>query len=199
MDEEHFRYVFRLNTTPLLLGNVCGKWRTIALATPRLWTSFSLTIQPKYLKSDVVLAKTWLARAGKCPLTIHLASRGNYPDTTPLVEVFLLHSEQWYDIHLSVPLSVLGSLAPAKDHLPSLQKLHLGLEFEGAIEIFKSAPQLRWLRLTSSITQSMANVSCRFISFASVEGHWFGDNCAAQRQRHTLDLLWKYNANDKLL
>ena len=37
-----------------------------------------LTIRPKYLKSDVVLAKTWFGRAGTCPLTIRLASHGHY-------------------------------------------------------------------------------------------------------------------------
>ncbi|KIM76288.1 hypothetical protein PILCRDRAFT_24370, partial [Piloderma croceum F 1598] len=29
---------------PLRLGSVCSRWRTIALSTPRLWTSFVLTI-----------------------------------------------------------------------------------------------------------------------------------------------------------
>jgi hypothetical protein len=79
MDEKHFQYLFRLNTTPLLLGSVCGKWRTIALA-----------------------------------------------------EVFLLHCEQWCDIHLSS--------APAKNHLPNLQKLHLNLRLEETIDIFEFAP-----------------------------------------------------------
>ena len=69
---------FRLNTAPLQLGGVCSRWRTIALSTPRLWTSFALDIRPKYLKSDTILAKTWLARAGRCPLTIRLASESNY-------------------------------------------------------------------------------------------------------------------------
>src|SRR5882672_9516402 len=79
----------QLNTAPLLLGGVCSRWRTIALSTPRLWTSFALTIQPKYLKSDVMLAKTWLARAGTCPLTIRLASHGSYQNSmNPLMKVF---------------------------------------------------------------------------------------------------------------
>jgi hypothetical protein len=67
-----------------------------------------------------------------------------------MVEVFLLHCEQWCDIHLSS--------APAKNHLPNLQKLHLNLRLEETIDIFEFAPQLRWLRLTPSIGPSLPNV-----------------------------------------
>jgi F-box-like len=138
----------RLNMAPLLLGGVCSRWRTVALSTPRLWTSFSLTIRPKYLKSNVMLAETWLARAGTCPLTIRLPSHGSFKNSMkPLMKVFLLHCEQWYDIDLSVPLPVLCSLAPAKNRLPSLQRLHLHSESEKILDIFEFAPRLRWLCL----------------------------------------------------
>jgi len=103
-----------LDKAPLLLGQVCSRWRSISLSTPRLWTSFTLTIRPKYLKSDVILAKTWLRRAGACPLSIRLESSGRYQNAMrPLMQVFVLHSERWQNVYLSLPKAALHSLLPA--------------------------------------------------------------------------------------
>jgi hypothetical protein len=100
-----------------------------------------LIIGLDYLKSDAMLVKTWLARAGTCPLTIRLTNQGIYRNTMkPLMNVFLLHCEQWYDIYLDVPPSVLGSLAPARNCLPRLQKLYIGDELEETLNIFECAP-----------------------------------------------------------
>jgi hypothetical protein len=165
-DKNSLSYLQRLNTAPLLLGSVCSRWRAIALSTPRLWTSFALAIRPKYLKSDAMLAKTWLARAGTCPLTICLTRQGHYQNAMkPLMNVFLLHCEQWYDIHLDVLPPVLGSLAPAKNRLPRLQKLYLGCELEETLNIFECAPQLRWLHLISGLDPSMVKVPWNQIEY----------------------------------
>jgi hypothetical protein len=156
----------RLNKVPLLLGGVCGRWRTVALSTPRLWNSFALTIRPKYLKSDAMLAKTWLARAATCPLTIRLGSRGYYQNPMRLLmKVFLLHCEQWYDIHISVPLPVLESLTPAKNRLPRLQKLCLDIELYEPLHIFECAPRLQWLKLASDPDPAMVKVPWNQIEY----------------------------------
>ncbi|KIM83550.1 hypothetical protein PILCRDRAFT_428344 [Piloderma croceum F 1598] len=133
----------RLDKAPLLLGSVCSRWRRVSLSTPKLWASFRLTIRPKYQKNDVVLANTWLARAGTCPLYISLGSVGSYQNSMrPLMEVFARHCEHWYDVHLSLPPHVLRSLSVVKNRLPRLQKLHLSDLLDDSIDIFESAPQL---------------------------------------------------------
>jgi len=172
-----------LNTVPLLLSSVCSKWRTIALSTPWLWASFTLTIQQKYLESDAKLANTWLARAGTCPLTIRLASRGSYQYTMKqLMKMFLLHCEQWTDLCLSVPLLALDSWAPAKNRLPRLQKLYLTHELKRTLDIFEFAPRLRWLRLAACVDPSMVKVPWNQIEYLDV-GMRHVDQC--------LDLLRK--------
>jgi F-box-like len=132
----------RLDKTPLLLGSVCSRWRSISLSTPRLWASFTLTIRPTYQKNDVVLANTWLARAGTCPLYISLGSLGSYQNCMrPLMKVFARHCEHWYDVYLSLPRHVLRSLSAVKNRLPRLRKLHFSGSLD-SIDIFESAPQL---------------------------------------------------------
>jgi hypothetical protein len=179
-DENNVPYI-RLNKAPLLLGGMCSRWRTIALSTPRLWNSFALTIRPKYLKSDTMLAETWLARAGRCPLTIRLASQGTYRNPMKLLmKEFLCHCEWWYDIHISVPLSVLESLTPAKNRLPRLQRLSLDVQLFEHLDIFGCAPRLRWLKLDSSLRPSSINVPWNQIEYFDM---------GMREIDHTLDLL----------
>jgi len=96
-----------------------------------------------------MLAKAWFARAGTCSLTIRLACGDcRQGSLQPLMDVFLLHCERWYDIRLSLPARILGFLVPAKNHLPQLHKLYIGGELMvQTLDIFEFAPQLRSVQL----------------------------------------------------
>jgi F-box-like len=149
----------RLDKAPLLLGSVCRQWRTIALSTPRLWASFTLTIRPKHLKFDVVLAKTWLGRAGRCPLSINLESEGSCQNPMrPLMQVFALNCERWYESVLFLPPAVMASLSSVKNRLPRLQKLTIRASSATIIDQFSCAPRLRHLNLGSIIPPSIITV-----------------------------------------
>lgn len=147
--------VFKLAPAPLLLGSVCRRWRTIALSTPWLWASFALTIREDCLKSHVLLANTWLSRAGTCPLSIALGD-GFYFCIQPLMQVFLLH---WYDIHLSLSSHALCSLSSAKNRLPMLQKLCVhNSTMDETVDVFECAPQLCCFSLSYHSRSSMIKV-----------------------------------------
>lgn len=154
MDPKGFgpEYDFReqpcLDKMPLLLGEICSRWRSIALSTPRLWASLSLSIRPKYLNSDTKLAKTWLSRSGTCPLFISLRNGKPFQNNMQrLMQVLLAHCEHWYDIRLAVNMPILRALSPAKNRLPMLQKLYICMTNVDAFDIFNSAPQLRYFYL----------------------------------------------------
>ena len=116
----------RLDKAPLLLGNVCSRWRSITLSNQRLWTSFTLTIRLEYLKQDVLLAQTWLGRSGTCPLSINLGSEGSFQNILqPLMHVFVQNCERWRDVRLSLPICALDALLPVKNRLPNLQQLFI--------------------------------------------------------------------------
>lgn len=146
----------RLDRTPLLLGGICSRWRSIALATPRLWTSVSLDIQSESVHTDVLLMETWLARAGQRPLSICLSSSSDYDaKMDPLIELFLSRRSSWKKLLLVLPASMIQSLSSANKPLLQLEELGIRLwcglwddDLAAAIDTFECAPQLRYLRLS---------------------------------------------------
>ncbi|KIM75575.1 hypothetical protein PILCRDRAFT_670104 [Piloderma croceum F 1598] len=140
----------RLNKTPLLLGNVCSRWRTVVLSTPSLWASFALTIASDHLECSTALAAMWLARAGTCPLFISLGATSNYDlSMRPFMQGFLLYCERWYDVRLNLPTAFIDNWYPAKNRLPRLHKLFIGKKC-GPNDVFASAPRLRHLYMAPS-------------------------------------------------
>ncbi|KAG6829833.1 hypothetical protein H0H87_009990 [Tephrocybe sp. NHM501043] len=53
---------------PMLLAQVCSKWREVALSTPLLWSSIHILCSDKGQR--VPLLKAWLQRSAGCPLSI---------------------------------------------------------------------------------------------------------------------------------
>ncbi|KAH7884248.1 hypothetical protein F5I97DRAFT_1887978, partial [Phlebopus sp. FC_14] len=60
----------RAKDTPLVLTRVCQRWRSIAMATPQLWSSLTINLH-QAAKADYRLqCDTWLARAKSVPLVL---------------------------------------------------------------------------------------------------------------------------------
>ncbi|PPR07872.1 hypothetical protein CVT24_005610 [Panaeolus cyanescens] len=57
---------------PLLLAQVCGFWRDVAIATPQLWASLAMTRvdKPPCHKSTMGVLRTWLTRSADRPLWV---------------------------------------------------------------------------------------------------------------------------------
>ncbi|PPQ90854.1 hypothetical protein CVT25_007389 [Psilocybe cyanescens] len=119
---------------PMLLTRVCSRWRSIALASPRLWARIHVSFRkessisggiPGYpaISSETVSSflqlrchalKEWLSRSGNCPLSISI----NYPPTYTtsmepldkstilLLKTILLFSSRWRTLELNVPTDV---------------------------------------------------------------------------------------------
>ncbi|KAF8888081.1 hypothetical protein BD779DRAFT_1440283, partial [Infundibulicybe gibba] len=71
---------------PWIFGQVCGRWRDIALASPNLWTnvdiylgsgSHSLSDTTLPIEYFVRLVEMWLQRSGNLPLSIGLVAYVN--------------------------------------------------------------------------------------------------------------------------
>ncbi|KIK61790.1 hypothetical protein GYMLUDRAFT_42838 [Collybiopsis luxurians FD-317 M1] len=71
-----------LKQAPLIFTSICRAWRSIALSTPRLWSSLHIYLPP-HLTSDVFSQRKagislWLQRSRTLPLSISLHGRTNF-------------------------------------------------------------------------------------------------------------------------
>ncbi|EDR03630.1 uncharacterized protein LACBIDRAFT_307014 [Laccaria bicolor S238N-H82] len=117
----HHNAVMSVGEAPLLLGRVCSAWRSITLATPRLWASLHIPTPTADLSQASVrklavrceAVREWFLRSGEVPLSISLYTPNFYyswdssPDSLEHVDFFgrvsrqiLPFSRQWKTVYL---------------------------------------------------------------------------------------------------
>ncbi|KAJ6488222.1 hypothetical protein C8R47DRAFT_1216026 [Mycena vitilis] len=89
------------NEAPLLLAQICRRWRAICLDTPSLWASVSFgeTRSPDLLKM-------WLSRARTQPLRIILQTQDD-TRADNLMRIVGTHSSMWQEVDFALPRSAL--------------------------------------------------------------------------------------------
>ncbi|KAJ7186501.1 hypothetical protein C8R46DRAFT_1184491 [Mycena filopes] len=58
--------------SPTSLAQICRKWRDIALSTPELWSSMSVTLESKKVDNQKTFLETWLSRSRAHPISVSL-------------------------------------------------------------------------------------------------------------------------------
>ncbi|KAJ7157180.1 hypothetical protein C8R46DRAFT_1004071 [Mycena filopes] len=161
----HRNCVMSATEAPVLLGRVCSSWRTISIATPRLWCRLHI-VQPEddhtwrrfKEKSEEEFVqrlesiKTWLSRSGQCPLSISLQggrALPRLPAVAALREQSFMQAirplaSRWTHLVVRVSSSVVEMLSSiTESDVPLLQRLEI-TEFsaiEGGLGLF-NAPNL---------------------------------------------------------
>ncbi|KAJ7062351.1 hypothetical protein C8F01DRAFT_128353 [Mycena amicta] len=178
--------IMSASEAPILLGRICSSWRAISMSTPRLWASLHIVEPSAPFSADSVYvtrardarlaqrletAKSWLARSGRCPLSISLLveSLGQEYSSSEIeswpaysfLQVMIWHLPQWRRIELRVPHRLVEALRKltGKD-VPLLQSLNLDLlvvqlgadPLSPPLELL-TAPQLADLHVTGIQTQ----------------------------------------------
>ncbi|KAF7294656.1 hypothetical protein MIND_01002400 [Mycena indigotica] len=146
------------SNSPLLLMRVCRLWRDITVATPVLWTTFSIDLTSAKGMIPSESLELWLSRSQNMPLTINVDDAGcEEPRADPqywmVYEELCRHAQRWQSVTFNIPFAAIWCL-PTQQPLKLLKGLKFGSEEEDqpvpgqALESFATAPQLRAVDIT---------------------------------------------------
>ncbi|CAA7265069.1 unnamed protein product [Cyclocybe aegerita] len=117
---EHDVLLPRPDNLPVTLGAVCKRWREIAWATPSLWTTVDVHLDPRSMTQErSQLLKEWLERSRSLPLTLVIRSESSLSTCvgTPgglnilsIVDSINSHSSRWSSLAIHAPSSVASRL-----------------------------------------------------------------------------------------
>ncbi|KAJ7659132.1 hypothetical protein DFH06DRAFT_1472567 [Mycena polygramma] len=133
--------------SPLYLGHICQRWRDIAVSTPSLWTTISLSTI-RILDNRLRLLDIWLTRSHQCPLSVTIIDNGGRPDMARrFVDAFAPHHRRLQLLRLKVGHD---ELPKWRSELPLLRVLHIspvhGFQYPSPPDhvspLFLSAPNL---------------------------------------------------------
>ncbi|KAF8183620.1 hypothetical protein BJ912DRAFT_905849 [Pholiota molesta] len=134
---------------PLLLSNICSRWRAAAIANPQLWARLSIQLSGTVSRPKTALVDTWLTRSAACPLTIYVFwEEAPYADTHTVLDRLMDHAERWRTMFFYLPYRAFKSFARVRNRLPILADLSLGTDDDvipGDLNMFEVAPSLRSL------------------------------------------------------
>jgi len=136
--------------SPMVLGQVCGYWRSIALSMPSLWCSISVSSP---VRGVVPRIQTWLERAGQHPLKIFVEQsvRPDVAEEAVTDEIFALLMQRyhhWEHITFKVYGRMIESLVNIPDTpSPFLTSALLDLWWNEAVvdriwSVLNSSPKL---------------------------------------------------------
>ncbi|KAK6977586.1 hypothetical protein R3P38DRAFT_3123704 [Favolaschia claudopus] len=122
--------VMSLAEPPLLLGRICSRWRAIAFALPRLWSSLHIHVDyVKWNEERIAAIDEWLKRTSSSPLSISV--RGNndlgFSDDLAVVNILTGHSSHWSTLRL-YKLTNEAFLSLAAESAPALSDIEIHLQ-----------------------------------------------------------------------
>ncbi|KAJ7704609.1 hypothetical protein B0H17DRAFT_1175666 [Mycena rosella] len=115
--------------SPALLGQICRKWRDIALSTPELWRAVRLTLSKKRrLEQQLHLLESSLERSGSGRLSIELCLKSGDADSDtwelPFLQAITRHCARWEHLKLHTSPKSLSSIGGP---LPLLRRFRIGV------------------------------------------------------------------------
>ncbi|KAJ7908970.1 hypothetical protein B0H13DRAFT_647975 [Mycena leptocephala] len=136
-------------SSPLILCQICRRWRAIALSTPSLWKAIEMVITTDYSEEELAelleFLQAWLKRSGSCPLSLSLRSYSHSPLLRQFLQTIVVHSRRWQNVSVLVPFKHLHLI---QGDMPLLRDMAFGPSDFGfshhgeALTLFDAAPHL---------------------------------------------------------
>ncbi|KAJ6561605.1 hypothetical protein B0H19DRAFT_1142190 [Mycena capillaripes] len=166
--------VMSAREAPLLLGQVCARWRKILLRTPQLWTSVHVVVpNSARLQQMSVAVETWLTRSSVLPLSITLAvsaaCESGSDNVATMIDVLASFSSRWKHVKLTLSprtiLTPLTNLDPSD--VPILESIAFTSVGGGSWQNLVTPLEIPWRAFNFFRTPSI-----RSASFASLGGNF---------------------------
>ncbi|KAF5356433.1 hypothetical protein D9758_009505 [Tetrapyrgos nigripes] len=138
--------------TALVLSSVCKLWRTITLATPQLWSRFSLQISGKG-DSLFHLLEIYLSRSQQHPLTLDV-DFDERETSNPIMRLLSAHSHRWFFASCDGRCPGLNM----QTDVPLLQSLEMQYSDADTLDAFAGARTLRtisWVGISKFLHSSI--------------------------------------------
>lgn len=139
---------------PLYLGQICSRWRVVALSISKLWANFVIGFHGNKIL-DCHAEHDWIARSNDQPLEFCICWTTTTWRQPQYIDLITPWSVRWYDVNLHMGLADAQRLAAVKGNLPLLRYLDLEIFYRRdkpmgnhSLDIFEIAPQLRQLALS---------------------------------------------------
>ncbi|KAF9077087.1 hypothetical protein BDP27DRAFT_1414208 [Rhodocollybia butyracea] len=146
----------------IILSSVCGAWRNIAHATPKLWSELSVHRNTNYvIKSNHSdMATQWLNRSGVMPLDLNISLRTDY--TGDISNAFPAFAHRIRSLEVYIPMQHFEPFTHLpKSSFPFLERLEVKFsgrdpfyfseqmqsQYPNGIEIFSGSHQLKHVDL----------------------------------------------------
>ncbi|KAF8230571.1 hypothetical protein L208DRAFT_1438232 [Tricholoma matsutake] len=92
----------RPTLAPMLLCQISGHWRQVALATPKLWVRVTVAGRPHYNYSHLSLLELWMKRSLNHSLSLQFGPGMDFWDNrNPAFEIILSQSHRWRYLSLA--------------------------------------------------------------------------------------------------
>ena len=179
-------FVFLPCTTmaPVILSQICGYWRQVALATPNLWVIVSVSGRRHYDSSYLSLLRLWMERSLDHAMFLHFwPAAGGHVEDDPAFELFLNHSHHWGSFSLTLSNQICKQLLASPISGSPLVTLRLDAtdcSCNKADEIAESLnrfPHLRRFQYTRLSTTSFKNTQWSRMTHISLDFYLSGNEC----------------------
>ncbi|KAK0446565.1 uncharacterized protein EV420DRAFT_1570102 [Desarmillaria tabescens] len=155
------------------LGQVCGWWRDIVLASPILWSV--VILEPPYTRHSVDILTHHFCHSAELPLWIAVTA-GDSVNDRRVFDMVIQKSALWKMVDICTPLKDLEKLSSVSGNIPFLEELYVYAEGKVyfSTDALSSAPSLRRAGLQPLEIQTLIDV--RILFFDDADGPLDFDN-----------------------